>query len=478
MSKIQSHKKIIKIKKLFLFSMLMFLLIGFPSIDIAAPNTGSNVDVGNWIDEFAPPSADTGLVIKQDVKVNASKTVVELALNSFSFTEDFSTTDHEDAANTTADWNTGENRVILKNSTANYSVLSSYQLNFSDTNLEPSFGDYNGDGYPDAVIRTWWDMSLHFFTGGHLGENYWQSDLTTTFSELVAAAELDDINHDGKIDLLILDTSDVFKAYINQGTINTPNWVYDSSYDNTFSGGPLFDLADLNNDNILDASIGCKTFQGNGPGSSTQRDDWMPQLPGGGYTNGSFCDLDGDGDLDFMYFDNDSTGRYYENIGDASNPNLVARPSLDYTNTIDLGEDNMVYGIGCVGDLNGDGRSEIGIAKNNNVVFLTQTINYSSPAVVQSDVIDVTSKNLATATLNANENKPGNTNIQYYLSSDGGLTWEGPITLGASHTFANVGSDLRWKAILTGDSGNVSITPEINEITIDYTPTEPSPHGR
>jgi len=67
----------------------------------------------------------------------------------------------------------------------------------------------------------------------------------------------------------------------------------------------------------------------------------------------------------------------------------------------------------------------------------------------------VTSKDMAefstdiiSATLTATESKPSGTNIEYFLSPDGGQNWESVIN-GLAHTFSNTGTFLQYRANLT-----------------------------
>jgi N-acetylneuraminic acid mutarotase len=54
--------------------------------------------------------------------------------------------------------------------------------------------------------------------------------------------------------------------------------------------------------------------------------------------------------------------------------------------------------------------------------------------------------------------------VQYALSNDGGQTWA-QVQPGARHIFAESGSDLRWRATLSGDGRT---TPIIEELSINY----------
>lgn len=80
------------------------------------------------------------------------------------------------------------------------------------------------------------------------------------------------------------------------------------------------------------------------------------------------------------------------------------------------------------------------------------------------DVDSVVSGNIATATLTATTNGVGS--YSYYMSVDGGGTWEA-VTSGVQKTFAGTGNALRWRADLTGASATSPAA--ITALTITYT---------
>jgi len=68
------------------------------------------------------------------------------------------------------------------------------------------------------------------------------------------------------------------------------------------------------------------------------------------------------------------------------------------------------------------------------------------------------------ATLHKDDNVPFGTNVDYFMSADGGAHWEAVIP-GTPHTFANQGYDLRWRAEITGPRDR---SVHLYEITIDF----------
>jgi len=125
-------------------------------------------------------------------------------------------------------------------------------------------------------------------------------------------------------------------------------------------------------------------------------------------------------------------------------------------------------------DFIGDGAMPFMVLDSNDIPYINF---YYGPAItkwlptfklssiIQSTNINGYGGNVPKATLNATEILNGQT-INYFLSNDGGATWEA-VTNGVEHVFANNnGTDLRWQAQLT--SVNPNITPIIDDLSIDY----------
>ncbi len=89
---------------------------------------------------------------------------------------------------------------------------------------------------------------------------------------------------------------------------------------------------------------------------------------------------------------------------------------------------------------------------------------YADVATVQSTKLNTATQTMRTATLTRTQTLPTSTTASYYLSANGGSSWEGPVTSGSQWTFTTPGTDLRWKAVLS--SGGVLDTPVITNITV------------
>ena len=57
--------------------------------------------------------------------------------------------------------------------------------------------------------------------------------------------------------------------------------------------------------------------------------------------------------------------------------------------------------------------------------------------------------------------------MEFFLTNDGGTVWF-PVTPGITHIFTTTGSDLRWRAVLTGDPLWRHRSPAVNLLRIEY----------
>ena len=57
---------------------------------------------------------------------------------------------------------------------------------------------------------------------------------------------------------------------------------------------------------------------------------------------------------------------------------------------------------------------------------------------------------ITSATLSVDEYLLQDTDIEYFLSADGGANWES-VTPGTPHVFTHLGTDLRWQAYFNGE---------------------------
>jgi len=93
--------------------------------------------------------------------------------------------------------------------------------------------------------------------------------------------------------------------------------------------------------------------------------------------------------------------------------------------------------------------------------------NYESPAVAQSLEVDSVTNNISSATLTVEATVPAGTSVAYEMTNNGANNWE-PVTVGATHVFSTKGADLRWRATVTGNVGDLTVSPQISTLTIAY----------
>ena len=77
------------------------------------------------------------------------------------------------------------------------------------------------------------------------------------------------------------------------------------------------------------------------------------------------------------------------------------------------------------------------------------------PSKAQSNaVITAATGTIVKATLTATDTPGTNNRIEYYLSANNGVNFEGPVTSGTEHTFTVTGTQLVWRSFLIKRSEN------------------------
>jgi hypothetical protein len=98
------------------------------------------------------------------------------------------------------------------------------------------------------------------------------------------------------------------------------------------------------------------------------------------------------------------------------------------------------------------------------IIFSTAD-TYRESCTAQSLTVDTTPLTIEDATLTYSGYLPTGTSIEFFMSADGGVNWES-VTPSSIHAFSVLGSDLRWRAILTCPSRDH--TAGITSISISY----------
>lgn len=87
----------------------------------------------------------------------------------------------------------------------------------------------------------------------------------------------------------------------------------------------------------------------------------------------------------------------------------------------------------------------------------------NQPQTITSNDINQTTNCISAARIDALENKPGGTSIQYYLSNDSGATWRSTSNHAVT-TFGSCSTGVRWRAVM--GTTNSSITPRILDLNV------------
>jgi hypothetical protein len=95
---------------------------------------------------------------------------------------------------------------------------------------------------------------------------------------------------------------------------------------------------------------------------------------------------------------------------------------------------------------------------------------YTSQEQAQSLDINPYIYEVLTTTLTVSQTLHGQV-VEYYLSNNGGTDWEA-INPGGELTFSTIGTDLRWRAVLSSDGSD---TPMVDSLTIVYSPNPYTP---
>jgi hypothetical protein len=192
-------------------------------------------------------------------------------------------------------------------------------------------------------------------------------------------------------------------------------------------------------------------------------------------------DVDNDGDSDIVlstdgwtanppggyvyWYANDGTGVFVRNPIPSSGAQVSASGDLD---------------SGALGDFDNDGDLDFFVADGNDSRNCYFFMNEILPTYVSRGT--VSSKNLVpcsfivsdyaivAATITVRDEKPGGTDIKYYLSNsndeNGNPRWEGPVTPGVKWEFESPGDFLRWQAVFT--TTDETVTPKLFVLDILY----------
>ena len=177
-----------------------------------------------------------------------------------------------------------------------------------------------------------------------------------------------DVDGDGDLDAVVGESNGNLIYYENVGNATNPNYQAQTGSNNPFDGidvGSLSTpiLADVDGDGDLDAVVGesdgnLNYYENVGnatnPNYQAQTGSNNPfnNIDVGSSSAPILADVDGDGDLDAVVGEFSGNLNYYENVGNATNPNYQAQTgSNNPFNNIDVGSSSAPT----FADVNGDG---------------------------------------------------------------------------------------------------------------------------
>ncbi|NJO16694.1 MAG: VCBS repeat-containing protein [Thioploca sp.] len=259
---------------------------------------------------------------------------------------------------------------------------------FNNLNLQStssSFTDFDNDGDWDAFIVSFAPSSsiflIYYYENiGDAKQPKFEKCTDHPFKGLFFIGDVFtnfvDLDNDGDRDIVIIGDRDGLHYYENVGNVNQPQ--FEERIEQFFNGivdvNDLYDLnfADLDNDGDWDAFIGPDYYENIGDAQYPQFEKhtesplssfidlnfWLPSW--NRKWNLSFVDLNNDGDLDAVIGDVDGTLDYYENIGNAKQPQFEKRTNHPF-NGVDEGQNANPSFI----DLDNDGDWDAVIGFNN-----------------------------------------------------------------------------------------------------------------
>lgn len=425
---------------------------------------------------------------------------VQLAGGTKTFTDTFSTTDYKDPS-TNADWE-GNGNVTLEyksifDSISSYSGSGSgngvvavgdliylassnggglYILNASDPRsivlirrVTTDIGYYSGDVYVDgnyAYVSAQLDSDL--FSIVNITNPASASVLSTYAVDAYRSKVVGNTAYVGGADgVFLLDVSDKLNPTQLGNYSATGCESIDISGDYAYidcSGGfRVLNVSDSANPNVVGSySIVAKDILVEGDIAYLGTSDGISLLNVSNFsditeissyaTGYSTADLDKQDDIVWTGTTTVSDPQPFAiNVSDVNSPTLYASMSSGqkWCAGIDVDENYYYCGEG------GGGIVQISAAFN----------GYMFDSEALSTTVDSTPTTITSATLSDTVTTPAGTSLSYYLSADNGLNWEA-VTSGVEHTFANTGSELRWKAEMVTNSH--SSTPVIDELAIQY----------
>jgi hypothetical protein len=229
-------------------------------------------------------------------------------------------------------------------------------------------GDVNGDGYGDLLVGAWQAGTASIFLGSPSGLGLVPEILGTgemNYGEHVAGAG--DVNGDGYADVVVGNDSVAFLY------LGGPDGVALTASGPTLNGGDAAGAGDVNGDGFADV-MACDPHAGTAavylgsPAGLGRAAVIYPPAPENGFANECLAvgDVNGDGFSDIAIASNDNTGLVFVYYGSANG--IVATPTVLSPMPIEIQSWRFVASAG---DVNGDGFGDVVVGSlDNDAVYL------------------------------------------------------------------------------------------------------------
>ncbi len=360
----------------------------------------------------------------------------------------------------------GVNRLYLNNrASAPFSGVSPKNIG-SEANATTyiAIGDIDNDGDLDVIVGNYAQPNMAYKNNGAsspfngVNGTVIVSSSTAFYTRGIA---LGDIDSDGDIDIVEANSDQPNRYYLNDGN-GTFSLGGNITSDSSFSY--VIKLADIDNDGDLDVIVGNyneknRIYLNNGTSSPFNGISGLNITTDVNPTVDIIAaDINHDGYLDVITANEGHSNILYYNNG-TSNP-FSGVSGVEITS-----EALPTHGI-CVGDIDSDGIEEIITANyslNGLRAYSPLTRYNTERSSAYSSTVISTDDNIYQASLSASSSLPVNTQIDFWLSNNGGAAWK-KVSSGRSVSFSSSGTSLKWKAHL--HSLSPRRTPSLDSITI------------
>ena len=316
--------------------------------------------------------------------------------------------------------------------------------------------DMDGDGDLDLVLAQRKGSAVRVHMNDGEGRFRLREDAIPMTNGKNKVLEVGDLDSDGDLDIVLAKAGGVNVFHLNdgKGDFNDAQLLRHAGDHSDYRG---IALGDVDNDGHLDIVIGAHQsanllYLNNGhAGFSTgsRIDNNAARTIGV-----ELADMDGDGDLDIVEGNSKKGSRVYVNQGSEFDPegSIIGGK----TNVFAVGD---VDRDGYPGVIRGRTPAELKVARltDRRTAPSTMPPYDTGHGRVVSDKVNGDAPAPHIVYLTATAVQPVHTDIEYYLSNDGGGHWRRAYP-GESVRFLSPGDDLRWRAELKSRSSTLSAT--------------------